>query len=236
MVKLVVCDDDELIVDCICNIIERCFKDNVVIEKHYSTFTLLDFYIDNQKKDLDVLIMDVELRGENGIQIASSIIRLHPHVKVIIISGFLKYAEDVFDANPVQFLIKPVNEEKLIRAVEKSIQAIDLESSISIKIVQKQGILKICTKDIKYFESSGRCVYIHERGASRKIYYKLDDLEKVMPCNFLRCHKSFIVNMNYVKEFRKDVIILNSGDDIPISRSKYASAKIEFLNYLGDKL
>jgi DNA-binding LytR/AlgR family response regulator len=113
---------------------------------------------------------------------------------------------------------------------------LELERHSSISISQKEGIFNICLKDVKYFESNGRYVYIHGVDETRKIIYKLDDLAKVLFPNFLRCHKSFSVNMDHIKEVSREGILLFSRDMIPVSRSKYAVVRAEFLNYLGDML
>jgi len=236
MIKLVICDDDEMVVEAIFNMLEKNFGSELLLEKYHDPLTLSNFYLNGELKSLDILVMDIELNGDNGIRLAASLLRRYPNVKVIIFSGHINYVEEIFEVSPVQFLLKPVDEKRLVSAVRKSINFLESEKQSSISISNKKGIFNICLKDVKYFESNGRYIYIHGVNGLRKINYKLDDLAKVLPANFLRCHKSFSVNMDYIKEVSRDGILLFGRDMIPVSRSKNAVVKAEFLNYLGDRL
>lgn len=236
MLKIAVCDDEEKIVKTICNMIEKNVNNEVSIDKFYNSFSIMEYYLKGIKKSLDILIIDVELGNDNGIFIASLIKKEYPNIKIIIVTGHVNYAEDIFETEPSYFLIKPVGEEKLVKALEKSFKEIKVDKQNSISISLKEGIIKIRISEIKYFESQGRYVLIHEKKLTRKVYLKLDDIEKELPLNFLRCHKSYIVNMDYIKEFRSKEILLFSDDIVHVSRPKYGEAKLKFLNYLGDKL
>lgn len=236
MLKIAVCDDEEKIVKTICNMIEKNVSDEISIEKFYNSFSLTDYYLKGVKKSLDILIIDVELGADNGIFVASLIKKQYPNAKIIIVTGYVNYAADIFETEPIYFLIKPISEEKLKKALEKSFKEIEVDKHNCMSISLKEGIIKILMRDIKYFESQGRYLFIHERNLTRKVYLKLDDVEKDLPSNFLRCHKSYIVNMDYIKEFRNKEILLLSDDIVCVSRPKYAEAKLKFLNYLGDKL
>ena len=236
MLKIAVCDDQEKIVKTICNMIEKNVSDEISIQKFFNSFSLTDYYLKGVNKSLDILIIDVELGKDNGIFVASLIKKQYPNVKIIIVTGYINYAEDIFETEPSYFLIKPINEEKLIKALEKSFKQIEFDRQNCISISLKEGIIKIYMRDIKYFESQGRYLFIHERKLTRKIYLKLDDVEKNLPSNFLRCHKSYLVNMDYIKEFRNKEILLFSNDIVSVSRPKYTEAKLKFLSYLGDKL
>lgn len=236
MIKLVICDDDEMIVEAIGKMLEKNFESELLLEKYHDPLTLSNFYLNGELKSLDILVMDIELSGDNGISLTASLRERYPNIKVIIFSGHIKYVEEIFKVSPVQFLLKPVDEKRLTQAVRKSINLLESEKHSSISISNKEGIFNICLKEVKYFESNGRYVYIHGINDMRKINYKLDDLAKVLLPNFLRCHKSFSVNMDYIKEVSREGILLFSKDMIPISRSKYAVVKVKFLNYLGDRL
>ena len=66
------------------------------------------------------------------------------------------------------------------------------------------------------------------------VYMKMDELEKLLPENFLRCHKSYMVNMNQIASFAAEGIILESGRKIPVSRAKYQEARKRFWEYFNE--
>ena len=65
------------------------------------------------------------------------------------------------------------------------------------------------------------------------VYMKMDELEKILPEYFLRCHKSYIVNMNQILSLSSEGIVLESGKKLPVSRAKYREAKRRFLTYFN---
>ena len=95
-----------------------------------------------------------------------------------------------------------------------------------------KGVLhQLDSRDIVYVESDKRILYIYERNQIYKVYMKLDELEAMELPGFLRCHKSYMVNMNYIKYLSAEGIILKSGKKVPVSRAKYQESKEAFMKY-----
>ena len=88
--------------------------------------------------------------------------------------------------------------------------------------------------NIKYIESNKRIAIIHEVDIKRKIYAKLNELEEILPRQFVRCHQSYIINLEKVRELNAHEFVLNTGERIPVSQLKYKETKNSFLQYLGD--
>lgn len=91
-------------------------------------------------------------------------------------------------------------------------------------------------QNISYFESNAKKVILHLRDRSQTYYFtaKLDDIQKLLPDQFLRCHQSYIVNLDEVRRLdaKDHQFILNNNEDILISRRQYTAAKEQYENYL----
>lgn len=87
--------------------------------------------------------------------------------------------------------------------------------------------------EIRFIESNKRIVYIHTESGREQCYTSLNALETRLPENFLRCHKSFLVNMEKIKSFSRTGIILYSGEEISISRTKISESKRKYFTYIG---
>lgn len=85
-------------------------------------------------------------------------------------------------------------------------------------------------------ESSRRNLTIYEAGESSRVLMKLSDMEKLLPEYFLRCHQSYLVNMDRIRKFTLDGIVLIDGRVIPVSRARYTETKDKFLKNLGERL
>lgn len=126
--------------------------------------------------------------------------------------------------------------EKLIQESEALIKAIkEDKTEESVKTFSVKGkIFNIKINNIKYIESDKRVAIIHEKDIVRKIYAKLNELEELLPKQFIRCHQSYIINLDKVRELNLHEFVLNTGERIPISQLKYKETKNLFIQYLGE--
>ncbi|HHQ5625071.1 TPA: two-component system response regulator RgbR, partial [Clostridioides difficile] len=91
--------------------------------------------------------------------------------------------------------------------------------------------------EIKYIEVQKKDMLIHTINKNFDIKYSLGKIEKELnPYKFIRCHKSFIVNLRYVENIKPNTAILESGEEVPISRYRYKEVKEKFLKFLGDTI
>ena len=208
---IAVCDDNDIALNNICSLIEKNLEKQCRLLK-FNTASALEFYIDDNKKiNLDILVIDIDLGNSNG-------------------------TENIFEADPTYFIVKPIKEDKLVDALNKTINAINEDKPDIISISSKGAITNINLKNLKYIESFKRQIIIHESTDEIKLYFKLKEIEKILPSHFVRCHQSYIVNMNKVKYLNTGSFSLYDGESIPISQSRYNKTKESFINYLGEKL
>ncbi len=236
MLKIVICDDNKAILSSLSELIKQKIKADFVLNVFSNTFALYDYVFEIAKGSIDVLITDIDLGDENGVSVAAEVKQRYPHVKIIFISGHLNLALDVFDVEPVYFLYKPIDPERLVKAFEKTVAMIEADKKNCVSIVYRGEIVNVEINRIKYIESQKRHVIIHESDYEREAAMKLDEIECKLPGNFLRCHQSYIVNMDRVKNFSIKGAEIYGGGIVPISRPKYKEVKKLFLSYMGGQI
>lgn len=231
--NIAICDDNITILNYLDLTINNILKSNCKISK-FNNGSALEFYIDDTlRSNLDILIIDIDLGNENGIEIAKRIKAKYSTIKVIFITGFIDYSKNIFDAEPTYFIVKPIQIENLTKALNTAIKSIEEDKPNILSLSSKSTVASIKLKKIKYIESIKRQIIIHETDNELKIYFKLKELEKQLPKNFIRCHQSYIVNMDKVKYLNMYFFSLHSGEQIPVSQSRYNKTKETFLDYLG---
>ena len=128
--------------------------------------------------------------------------------------------------------IDSLDMEKLFDAIRNvKLQLQDKEKEYFV-VSLKGNIFKVKLSDILYFESEKRTVILHTNQGKWTIYKKLDDVQSALPAFFLRCHQSYLVNMNEIKSMKALRLELNNGCLIPVSRPKYRETKERFLQFL----
>lgn len=190
------------------------------------------------KKDISVLFLDIALADEeNGISFARSVNKTYPGTKIIFITVYIKYCEEIFVANPSGFLVKPFTAGKVARALEILKSNRQKEDFLVISS-SKNDITKLLLNEIAYIESLNRkLIYymadgekVHESGG------KVSALDNELPDYFIRCHHSFYVNLNFVSRIQRYHFTLKNGIDVPISQNKFRMSREKFMCFLGEMI
>ena len=130
--------------------------------------------------------------------------------------------ELVFDAFAVEafdYLLKPLDAVRFRRTMDRALQALERRDSGRILIQRGNSRRMIPLADIVYGEVLGRKVYLHLRDGSTVDYYeKLENLEHQVDGRFFRCHRSYLVNLDFVLGCGGGRVTLPQGTEIPVSR------------------
>jgi DNA-binding LytR/AlgR family response regulator len=239
MFRIGICDDESIICSEIENIIlnyGKSISEKIEVDVFYSGEELYEFL----KNDncLDMIFLDIELNKLNGIELGR-IIRnelKNENIQIVYISSKENYAMELFEVRPLNFLIKPVDDVKIIKIVNK---AMELINNIDIYFKYKQGH-NFCKKEIKdiiYFESDNRQVKMVTTTDEITFYSNLSEIHSQLEAHkFFFTHKSYLVNYYHVAEFYYDKLILTNSHVLPISQSKRTEVRKLQLRYEGDEI
>lgn len=150
-----------------------------------------------------LIFIDIEMEQVDGISAARYIREIDKSVLLIYISGYDNYLKELFEVEPFRFLSKPLNLEKFRSYFKDACQRIG-ENEVYYQFKFNKEMQKVSLKDVVYFESRNRIVYIYLTDGSYKYFYaKLNDVEKELANSrqyFLRIHQSFLVNYSYIQK------------------------------------
>lgn len=232
--NIAICDDQIFVLNSIKEMTRRIVGKDSVITAFDGGIELEKYIYKEVKGDIDLLIIDIELGKMNGIELARRIQKDFMKIKIIFITGYIRYSEEIFEANPSYFLLKPIAEEKMKKAITHVKNEIENSNKIMLPFKLKGGeIINIISSDIIYFESVGRIVILNTNNSKMEMYSKLGEIEKRLPDNFLRCHQSYIINMNAVTALNMNSFSMNNNTQIQISQAKYSAAKRRYLLFLA---
>lgn len=236
MINIAVCDDNPVFLKDIITLIDKVYTDEHTIISFSNAQALLSHIEDYSENCIDIIITDIEMPGMNGVSMAKALKPLYPRLQFIFITSYTDYIQDVFSVDPVYYILKPVDPQKLLEALEMAVAEIDAGNRNAINITSKKKVLRIRYDEIKYVESYMRTILVHEIRRNTEILMKLDDFQKQLPSFFIRTHKSYLVNMNMVRSISNNRIELFSGEIVPVAKAKFPEIKKTILHYLGEKL
>lgn len=228
MQNIVICEDDSkqalYLKDLVLSKIPEC---NIFI---YNSGKTLIENIENFD-EFTIFFMDIILVDQNGIELSKIINKSVKNAIIIFISAYLDKVTDIFETNHCYFVYKPELEIRLQPAINKALLTI-YEEKQNLTIQLKNKIVVIALKDILYLERIKRTTFIYCFNEVYRCSYNLDYFLDTLPPLFVLCHRSFIVNLNNVKEFLRTNFILQNNTIIPVSRSHYQDVKEQFQNFL----
>lgn len=188
---------------------------------------------EEHKTCFDILFLDIYMPGINGIQIAKKIYSERNDTKIIFISSSNEHYVEAYDVFAFNYIIKPLNVEKLNRILEQALKSINNVRRQQISFSYKSIYYKIFCDDILYIESSNKIIYFHMTDKTTlQCYAKIDDICKQLPQeSFIRCHQSFVVSIFHVtKMFEKHFSVDKTV--ISISKKYLKSSREKYCNYL----
>ncbi|MGB6151721.1 MAG: LytTR family DNA-binding domain-containing protein [Pricia sp.] len=218
-IKCVVVDDEELARTLLCTYIEKLN----FLELIDSVPSPVEAMQVMRQTAVDLLFLDIqmpEIKGTDFAKIAPA------NTQIIFTTAYSEYALEGFELNALDYLLKPITFERFLTAVNKFKSDTD-EMKESMTIKSGYNFHKVQYADIRYIESDSEYVMyytIHKKIMSNQ---SLSALEKLLPKSiFLRVHRSYIVNKNFVTELNRRDLLL-SEEIIPVSDSYYDTVKLE---------
>ncbi len=187
-----------------------------------------------QKRCFDILLLDILLPGINGIEIARTIREYDQNIKIIFITSSTEYAVDSYSVNAYYYLLKPLSEAKLFPILDRLFAEVP-QKGPSLLITTSTGSLRIIFHKLEYLEVMNKKLYFHHiDGKIKELYGSLSDYEgKLLERReFVKTHRSYIVNMENIQELNSGMIKTISGQIIPISRLLYPQVKEVYMNYV----
>lgn len=228
--KIAICDDDYGICKELESILQMVLQEpNAICLYNEGEGLLKDF---SNGYVFDIIYLDIELPGLNGMEVGQ-VLREQvekQNLDLIFISQKSSYCEQLFDLEPRRFYRKPFDREKITK---------DLKILLKEHTAHRQSIwyeedgreYRLFLQDVLYMEAESKKITVYDKEENKIVVKKtLNEWEEAFrKDHFVRCHRSFLVNLNYVKAFsRKEVEMIN-GAKIPIGR-KYEKATRQIWN------
>ncbi len=239
MIKIAFCDDDVSVLNEI----------NVLLDKYrvernqdivYAAFNSpLELLAEIEKGTrLDILFLDVIMPGENGIEVAKEIRKYDTNVKIIFLTSSAEFAVQSYTVGAYFYQMKPIWAESFFRLMDSVISECEKSQQCSLILRCKNGITRIELEKLEYCEVIGRTLLFHmENGNVPESMGSLDELcsQLTQYPNFLRPHRSFLINMEYVQNISYRAITMDNLAEIPIPHGKCSEIKNQYLEYVFNR-
>lgn len=233
MVRIAVCDDEKQIRQNLICIIKKQIYDAEIFE-FSSGKELID-----STTEFDITFLDIAMDELSGIEVAKQI-RMKQEQKelskgiIIFVTGYREYMEDAFDVNAYHYLVKPIDEDKMVDVLGRAMKDVTVKEMLEKQyvILKSSGLQKrVLIKDIYYVESNNKKVIIHTADGNIEMYGKMDEFESELGSKFYRCHRCYLVNMEKISAYSTDTIHVTNGDILILAQKKYSEFIKAYMRY-----
>ena len=235
MIKIAFCDDDMEVLHQMNELLDRYRverNEDITYAAFQSPFELLTEIEKGIRPD--ILFLDVGMPGQNGMDVAKEIRQYDTNMKIIFLTSSPEFAVESYSVGAYFYQLKPIWEESFFRLMDSVLAECTKTQENSLILRSKEGITRIDLEKLEYCEVIGRTLFFHlGNGKVFESVGSLDDLFlQLKPYgNFLRPHRSFLVNMDYIQNISYRAIKLISLAEIPIPHGKCSEIKNKYLEY-----
>lgn len=232
MIKAIIVDDEPKMGELLHEILNDLYP-NIIVDNPYNNWKDAIKGVHNTQPD--IIFMDISMPEKSGFDI----LNLLPEsdAEIIFVTAHSEFAIEAFEHAAAGYILKPVNEKKLVDTVNRVLKKIDKKQSYEqtslttkIGIPDNDSIVYHNLSDIYYLETVNRYTKVVTKDSEIVSSYSLGTYKKILQnTDFLLVHRSFMVNLNHVVRLdTNNFIVLSNGKEIPISKN----SKTEFLNKL----
>lgn len=228
--KMAVCDDNPADIAFVHTEIDawaRATGHGVMIEEYSSAESLLFAY--EEDSSADVMLLDIELGGMSGMELAKRIRMKNRLVQLVFITGYMEYFSDGYDVEALHYLLKPVTREKLWAVLDRAYQRVSVRERALLLTLPDETV-RIPLYEIRFLEVQKNYVTIHA-DAEYTVKRTLREIEKELDDAFIRTGRSFVVNLRYVQRITRTEVVLKDGTGVPLSRGQYDAVNQAMIRY-----
>lgn len=228
-IRIAICDDEEIVRNQLKELILRQKNDC-----HIQIFATGQEFLD-AKEQFDLIFMDIQMNGVNGIEAARIFRKENEEAVLVFVTGLKEYVFEAFDVEAFHYLLKPIDEDRFVFVFQKALSKIlkrkePLANSLFVKTRKRN--FTINKEEIIYIESRTKKVAIHTVSEVIEVYGAIGEFEESLGENFCRCHRGYLVHLRHVTEYENDVIYMDNGDQVYLSKRKYSDFVKSYMRYL----
>ena len=232
MINFAICDDEPQMLQELAGHLAGYMEEKRITAYSVSRFSggraLLE-----QAGSFDVIFLDIQMQQPDGMETARLLRQQGDHSLLVFVTVLKELVFDAFQVEAYDYLLKPLDSARFKGTMDRVLRTLEQRTAEDIVIQRGTGCEVVLLSDIVYCEVLGRKIYIHKHDGTVIDYYdKLEDLERRVDGRFFKCHRSYLVNLDYVRGCQAGQVLLPQGERIPASRLRERELTQALLRYM----
>ncbi len=182
-----------------------------------------------ENRDMDILLLDIEMGGMSGLELARHLRQHGAGMQIIFLTGYMDYIAEGYDVEALHYLLKPVNGDRLGQVLDRAVERIRVRERMLV-LTLPDGVVQLPLYEIRYLEVLRNYTTVHGK-EDYSVKRSLNDLAGELDESFYRIHRSFIVNMRFIRRITREEVMLKDGTALPLSRKQYEGLNRALIAY-----
>ena len=234
MLKIIILEDEKPQLDQLARYLERYQTEHpefaFTLETYDRGIPLLDSY----QRDADLIFLDIRVPDMTGMEVARRIRQADDSAMIVFVTSLTQYALDGYSVQAFDYILKPIHYASFSAKLERMLRTLShREAQFMLELRTKESVWRVPADSVIYIEVSAHDLLFHTGGETIKLWGTLSKYEKLLrELHFARPSASFLVNLKYVRQIKKDEVLLG-GCSVPLSRSKRTEFLAALAQYKG---
>ena len=218
MIRFAICDDEPLMARELAGHLADYMNEKSITAYGLSSFSNGRALLEDGG-GFDVIFLDIQMEQPDGMETARLLRRRGDRALLVFVTVLKECVFDSFDVEACGYLLKPLDRARFRRTMDRVLRFLEQRTAEDIVIQRGTGCEVVLLSDVVYCEVLGRKIYLHKSDGTVSGYYdKLESLERRVDGRFFKCHRSYLVNLDYVRGCQDGQVLLSQGEHIPASR------------------
>lgn len=233
MLQIAICDDDQYMLEALEQSAADYFAKNnidIKIVLFAGGEELLRY-----GERIDLLFLDIQMKRIDGMETARKLRQSDFKGFLIFVTVLKELVFESFEVQAFDYLLKPLQEEQFAKTMDRLLDCMRnaKDQNLLIKIGYESRLIPV--DEIVFCEVIDRKIYLHLLSSEVIAYYeKIEKLEKKLDKHFYKCHRSFLINLKYVRSFKNGRVLMQGGNEVPVSRLRSKDFSNVILQYMKD--
>ena len=234
MIKFAICDDEPQMAQ---EIADQLASYMMETDTDYSVDCFPTGYALLKSSDeFGVIFLDIQMERPDGMETARLLRQRDSRSLLIFVTVLKDRVFDVFPLEAFDYLLKPLDRGRFRRTMDRALRWLERDGAKNLVIQRGSDCQVVLLSDILYCEVLGRKVYLHKKDGVVVDYYdRLEDLEQRVDSRFFKCHRSYLVNLDYVSGCQEGQVLLPQGKRIPVSRLRERELTQALLRHMKER-
>lgn len=230
--NIAIVDDEEIFLKSLHEKIDRLEMPDYIVHEFQSGESFLSVF---EKGKYDIIILDVEMPGINGLKTAEKIRESDKSVILSFLTNYSEFAIQGYEVNAFRYILKTQPDYLYMQQLQSIFD--EYRQTHKVYAYSNQNMsFKYKLIDILYFEIYNRQILLHTTTENVEYYESLSDIfDELKGCNFIKPGKSYVVNLEHIKNINKNFLIMSNGDKILIGRTYKKDVVTQYLNFMSGR-